>query len=803
MKISLNWLKDYVEFKKDLSIVEMRWQITEATAEVEGVQDLAQDLDKVVIGKVKTLEKHPDADKLKVAQVDVGSEVLQIVCGGVNLAEGMSVAVSLPGAMVRWHGEGEPVEVKKAKLRGVESIGMICASSEIGLESFFPNEGEKDISDFSEYDAKPGQAVAEVLGLNDHVFEIDNHSITHRPDLFSHYGFARECVALGLAAWKKQLELKDPSDLAGKTALPVKPHFADKDCSKNYYATVIRGVSAKQSPAWVKARLAAVGIRSINAIVDATNLVMMEIGQPNHAFDLRLIEGKDFTHRLSKQGEKVTTLDGVERELDEGIIIVESGKEIIDLCGVMGGENSAIKDDTTDLYLHVCHYDNVRVRKAMISLGHRTDAGTIFEKSIEPERAALGFARALEVFKELFPEAIMENEVYHYQEASSAERTIRVPFEKVSSLIGLNIDQKDAKQYLEDLGFGVEFKEEAYVVTVPSWRANGVSIPEDIIEEIIRIHGLSKIPNTPPYVELATPVKNHKRHTKRTLQKLLTGAGYQEEVNFSFLSDELLQKANINDFSHLIEIANPVNEDFRYMRPNFLSYLLSNLSRNQIQDNRVWKSFEMGAVYQRVDQEIAEEHLLTCCLSAPEKSSTFAAVRALAESLMKELALPVEIVTGDHAFAYPGHCVALADQGEVIGHVFDVHPLLMENFKLKGSVSLLEINLDKLYQITPVDVLYQQINRQPKALLDINVVVNEDTMVSEVEDIIASVENHYLSEATLMDVYQGENLGKGKKSFTFALAYQHPERTLEEQEIQNILESLIKKLEAAGGTVRR
>jgi phenylalanyl-tRNA synthetase beta chain len=803
MKISLNWLKDYVEFDDKFSLEEIVWRLTEATAEIEGVIDMAKELDKVVIGHVKKLEKHPDADKLKVAQVDVGTETLKLVCAGVNLKDGMTVAISLPGAMVRWHGEGELVEVKKVKLRGVESTGMICASSEIGLAGFFPDEGDQDISDFSSYDAKPGQSVAEVLMLDDHVFEVDNHSITHRPDLFSHYGFARECVALGLAKWKKQLQAKDPKTLTGKTPLPVKPEFKNDQCSKNYYSTVIKGVSTKESPLWLKSRLSSIGIRSINAIVDATNLIMMETGQPNHAFDLRLIEGKDFTHRLSNEGEKVTTLDGVERKLEKDIIIVESGKEIIDLCGVMGGENSAIKDDTTDLYLHVCHYDNVLVRKAMISLGHRTDAGTIFEKNIEPERAALGFTRAIQVFKELFPEANFDSETFHYHQEDSPIITVELPFKKVASHIGLEINSIDGKQYLEDLGFTVKLNKDSYQIGVPSWRANGVTIPEDVIEEIVRIHGLSKIPNTPPVVELMTPVKNHKRHTKRTIQQFLTGQGFQEEANFSFLSEDLLGKANISNHAQLIEIANPVNEDFRFMRPNFIPYLLNNLSRNQIREMKLWKSFEMGAVYKRVESEMSEDHLLTLCIASPNKDSVFADVQTLAQSLFKELSLVIDVSPGEHPYSHPGRCIALSSDGDSVGHVYDVHPMLLENFKLKGSVTIVEIQMDRLYKLSPEDVLYSQINRNPKALLDINVVVNEDKMVSEVEALISSVEAEYLSSSELVDVYQGESLGEGKKSFTFTLSYQHPDRTLEEKEIQDILEKLIKKLEKEGGVVRR
>ncbi|MDP2691326.1 MAG: phenylalanine--tRNA ligase subunit beta [bacterium] len=803
MKISLNWLKDFVEFDDKLSIEDITWRLTEATAEIELVHRLDKDLEKVVIGKVKELKKHPDADKLQVCEVDVGFDSVQIVCGGTNLSKGMLVVVSLPGAKVRWHGEGDLIELKIAKVRGMESHGMICAAEEIGLDRMLPSEEEGHILDLSGHDLLIGQNLADALHLNDVVFDIDNHSITHRADLFSHIGFARECVALGLGKWKKQVKKQDPEKLGGKKVMPVHPKFESERCSKNYYSTVIENVSTKPSPLWVRARLHAVGIRSINAIVDITNLVMLEIGQPLHAFDLRLIEGKPFVHRLSKQGEEVTTLDGIKRMLDKDVIVIESGGEIVDLCGIMGAENSAIKNDSTSLYLHCCHYDNVLIRKAMLSLGHRTDAGTIFEKNIEPERAKIGFSRALELFKELFPESKIDHEVFHHQNVYSPEVSITLPLAKLSSHLGIEIEPKKACQYLEDLGFEVKLGKAKFDVKVPSWRAGNITIPEDLIEEIVRIHGYSNVPALPPIVELVTPEKNHKRHTNRTIQSFLTGQGFQEEANFSFLSEDLLRKLGVSNEENLIEIINPVNEDFRFMRPNFLSYLLSNLSRNQILEPRVWKSFEMGAVYRRLEKEVVEEHLLTLLVSSLSDDTSFYTVKGMTGSLLKELSIEVGLERSDSVHAHPNRCLNLMAEEKMIGQLYELHPLLKDGFKLRGSVSVLEINLDELYHVRPKEIYYAEINRNPQAHLDISVVVESATMVNEIDQIIQSIESQYLVNAELMDIYEGKNLGEGKKSFTFALSYQHPERTLEEKEIQDILEKLITALEKSGGVVRR
>jgi len=800
MKISLNWLKDFIEFDKKLPVKEIAWKITEAAAEIERIEFLGEDLEKIVIGKILETKRHPNADKLQVCSVNVGSETLQIVCGGKNAAKGMTVAVALPGANVKWQG-GELMEIKKMELRGVESTGMICGAEEIGLEKMFPPQEPHFILDLSIIKAKPGQDLAKVLGLDDVVFDIDNHAITHRPDLFSHHGMARECVALGLAKWKNELKLVNPSKLTGKKELPVEPGFKSKKISKNYFSTVIEGLSTKESPGWIKARLQAVGIRSINAIVDITNIVMMETGQPCHAFDLRLIEGKKFQHRLSEQGEKITTLDGVERTLPKDIIVVQSGNDIVDLCGIMGAQNSEIKPDTTSIYFHCCHYDNVLIRRAMISLGHRTDAGTIFEKNLEPERAQLGYIRALELFQQVFPEAEFKYETFHHQQESSPQTKVQLPLKKIQSHLGIDIPVKTSQRILENLGFQVKPKKDAFEVIIPSWRSNGVKIPEDLVEEIVRIYGYSNVPGTPPSVELATPVKNHKRHTKRTIQNILIGLGFQEEANYSFLSEELLKKIGYNDRSDLIEVANPVSEDFRFMRPNFLSYLLNNLSRNELLESKEWKTFEMGAVYKRLEKEVVEKNLITLLISS--SGENFFQMKGVVENLLKELALPYELRQAEHLYAHPKKCLAVQSEEKIIGHIYELHPILKRNFKVRGNVVLFEADLGTVMELKPLEIQYQEINRNPMALLDISVVVDSATMVADVERVVRSIEPGFLKRVELMDVYQGSNLGEGRKSVTFALSYQHPERTFDEKEIQSILESLIKKLEESGGTIRR
>lgn len=790
MKISLNWLRDYVEFDKKLSVKDIAWRLTEATAEVEKIHDIGKGLENVVVGELTKFEKHPNADNLFVGHVKISpKESIQVIFGQKAV---MQVGDKVPTAIAPCELPGGKIE--RRELRGVLSEGMLCLDNEL-VKGAAENLTRFDKS------TKVGTPVTALLHLDDVVLEVDNHSITHRPDLFSHLGFARECVALGIAKWKRKEKMKDYKKMTGKKKAPLKVEFKTKEISKNYYGTVISNLSTKASPAWMRARLAAVGIRSINAIVDVTNYVMMDIGQPNHAFDLRILEGKTFINRLSKKGEKIMTLDGVSRELPEGIIVGETEQGIVDLAGIMGAQNSEIKSDTKTIYFHSSQFNNVMIRRAMIALGHRTDGGTMYEKNIEAERSELGFVRGLELFAQIFPEATFDYETIHIQHERSPKRSIRVPLEKIKTHLGIDIPPQKSKQYLASLGFAVKMTKKEITAEVPNWRISNVSIPEDIVEEVARINGYSNVPATPPMVELVTPHRVQKRHMKRVIQHFLVGQGYQEEVNFSFLSESLLEKAKQSEAVSLIEIKNPVSDDFRFMRPSQLAYLLSNLERNQLLTQES-KTFEMGAVYERNDDEVLEQQRLTIVNSVAAGES-FSASKGVMESLLRELAIQYHIKSSENASAYPGRCISVTAGNEVIAEIYELHPELKQNFGLRGSVAVIEVHLDALYRLSSEEVLYRPLNRNPEALLDINVLVDEHRPMIEVQNIIRSVEPGYLKKADLIDIYRSENLGKEKKSLTFALTYQHPERTLDEKEIQSILEALIKKIEANGGVVRR
>ncbi|MDF2378999.1 MAG: phenylalanine--tRNA ligase subunit beta [Candidatus Gracilibacteria bacterium] len=803
MKISLNWLKDFIEFDKNLSAREIAWRITEATSEIDEVIDFEKKFEKFVVGKITNLEKHPDADKLQVVQVDIGSEEVQVVCGGSNLEKNMKVAFSLPGAMVRWHGEGEPVEVKVMKIRGVESTGMICAADEIGIEKIIHHE-EGEICNLSNLKDQPGTPLSKALGIDDVVLDVDNHAITHRPDLFSHYGIARECVALGIANWIKQYPEYDLKEMSGSEKMPFKVNFSDKMLAKHYHGTVVENLDSRPSPQWMKARLFACGVRSINALVDITNYVMLESGAPMHAFDKQAISGDEFLFRLSKKGEKMTTLDGEEQKLFDDIMVVENNGNIIDLVGIMGAENSEVTDETTSVYFHQGIYDPVLIRKAMIGLGQRTDAGTIYEKGPNAELSEVGIGRTLELTKELFPEAVFNTEMISVKHEVNKATEASVSLKRVEQFLGIEIPEKEIIRILSELGCDVSVHDGLIRVVVPSWRRDSLETDVDLIEEIARIYGYSNVPNLPPTLELRTPHKSMKRHFNRTIQNYLVGQGFIEEANFSFISKALLEKAGQMSEDSVIELANPVSEDFRFMRPDLLPSMLANLSRNLITSpERKWRTFEKGAVFVKKDAGVKEHTRMTILCYHSQKDQGFFDAKGIVEGVMKELGVPATLSQSEHPVASPNHILQIQVQERVIGHVFELHPLHKETFKIKGSAAVVELDMDAVHELHPQEMKYAQLNRNPSAHLDINVIVNAETYMGEIENIIKSVGPEFLKVCELRDVYEGESLGEGKKSFTFGMSYQHPERTLEEGEIQSILDALIKKLESAGGTVRR
>ncbi len=580
----------------------------------------------------------------------------------------------------------------------------------------------------------------------------------------------------------------------------MKLRHPTRHCGAHYEGIIIDNLDTRQSPMWMKRRLSACGIRAINAIVDITNYVMLDTGMPAHAFDMKKIGRGEFITRLSKKGEKVVTLDGVERIMPEGIIVIENNGKIIDLCGLMGGENSGIDEKTKNVFFHAVTYEPVRIRKAMIALGHRTEAGTVFEKGVARELPEVGMDRIIELVTEIFPEAKIISKRFVKKQYHDEKRVLSITHAKIEEVLGIAIDPKEVVKTLTGLGFSAAKSGKKYRVTVPFWRRNGMNIPEDIIEEVVRIYGYSKVNATLPMGSIQPPEKHIMKILARNLREVLIGHGFFEEQNYSFLGQQLLSKFGWTDNDALVEIKNPVSDDLKFVRPSLLPYLLANASRN-IRQNEPVRSFELQKTFVKKGEDVFEETL--CVGVIAEKNGVLKAKGAL-EDIFAEAGIPVEFSQAqDLPFGHPGKSLVAISGGETVGSAYELKPTLRRNFELPEGAAVLEVRLEKMAEKKVGLRKYAKISKFPHVMLDINVVVDRTTRAKEVESWIRGVEKALLVKLTLKDVYEGKNLGENKKSLTYALTYQAFDKTLADEDVQAIIAKVIQALEKNGGVVRR
>ncbi|MDG1950702.1 MAG: phenylalanine--tRNA ligase subunit beta, partial [bacterium] len=593
MLISKQWLNEFIDLPSDVSDEALANTLTLSTVEVEEVFDQAVALDKVVVGVIDAVAQHPNADRLRVCQVNVGDRAVQIVCGGSNVAEGMKVAVSLPGSWVRWHGEGDLVEIKKTKLRGEESEGMICASGEIGLEQV---EGDDEIRDLGAIDAAPGTPLADVLGRTDVLFDIEHKSLTNRPDLMGHYGMAREIAAL------KRVTLKPyaPVDVEAVSGMKVEVKVMDYKMCPRYMAVAVDGVTVGPSPEWLKNRLTACGVRSINNVVDVTNYVMLELGQPMHAFDAQLLGGDaaEIIVRPAKKGESITCLDEVEYKLDDEMLVIANKKEALAIAGVMGGLHSGITDSTTRIVFESANFMPTSVRKTSTKLGLRSESSARFEKALDPLMCEAGLRRAVELLKELSPGAKVASEVIDAHQGLPVPDAVELSLERIQSHLGVDVSLVDVNDILGRLGFVVEGDKNNLRITPPTWRATkDVEIAEDVIEEVARIYGYEKITSTLPVFSVKPPVMDPVRLMMRAARHALADqSGAHEVYQYAFVKPETLTTLGFDLASH-VKLSNPLASDRPYLQRSLISNLLELTVNNQRRFEEV-KVFETSRVFQ-------------------------------------------------------------------------------------------------------------------------------------------------------------------------------------------------------------
>lgn len=783
MKISLNWLQDFIKLKtNDLNLIQER--ITNRSAEIEEVIYEGEAFKNIVIGHVLTVEKHPDADKLNITKTNIGEETLQIVCGAKNVKAGLKVAVALIGAELP-----NGLKIQKTKIRGMESCGMICSEEE--LEIAEESEGIWELPQ----DAPLGMKLTEYLGINDVVFDISNTAITNRADLFSHIGFANEFVANDLGEHKKRENL---NLLSSQNKLPLEIEFETNDLSPIYSAVSLDKIKIEPSPEWMQKRLRAVGIRPINNIVDITNYVMMEIGMPLHAFDLDKIKGKKIKMRRSLEGEKMTTLDAVKRTLPATVIILEDQEKIFDLCGIMGGANSEISDKTKRILLHAPIYNPILIRKAMLALGHRTEAATMYEKGVPFVRSFEGVQRALELILEILPTSQITSEIWQ-KSIPQTERIIDLSKQEISRVLDTDVPEKIIHKILTDLGFEVTEKTQEFQVKVPPFRFGDIVGAHDLIEEIVRIYDINLLPEILPIAPLKPAKINTNRELEKSLKEGLCALGFNEVLTYTFIGPDLLLKTGQKKTDHMIEIANPISKDISLMQTSLLPSLLE-ISEKNIRYQKDFNLFEFANTYHKeVSNQIIEKKYLGGIML----QGTFYKLKGIVESILQKNGHNPRFLSINESFEFmhPGRCADILIGNTKIGYLSEIHPLICQNFNLKKGVMAFEIDCTNLFSLKTKQVIYKALAKFPSINLDISILVDKKMTAEKLIQIIKR-SNPLITEINLIDFYEGEQIPKNKKSLTFSITYQSPDRTLTDEDVNSVHQTVIINLEKAEAEIR-
>ncbi|MEO2068529.1 MAG: phenylalanine--tRNA ligase subunit beta [Desulfurobacteriaceae bacterium] len=788
MRITYNWLKEFIDID-DISPQEVADILTDVGIEVDSVRYAADNLEKVVTGKILKVEKHPNADRLKVCQVDIGNEVLQIVTGADNIFEGAVVPVAL-------HSSKLPIgiRIKRSKLRGIVSNGMMCSEEELGLTDsssgimILPN------------DVEVGKDIKEVLGLDDWIIEYE--ITTNRPDALSILGIARELKAVlnrPIKIPKVDFE-KGNFEAQDEITLEV----LDSEACPRYDGFVVKEIKNTISPLWLQVRLYLTGLRPINAVVDITNYVMYELGQPLHAFDLDKIAGKKVIVRRAKSGEIIKTLDGVERKLTENDLVIADAEKPIAIAGVMGGEDSGTVITTENVFIESAHFEPMTIRKTSKRLGLSTDASYRFERGADIEATEFAAKRALALIQHLCGGKVGKGKVSFYPKPYTPKVIVFNPL-KAKKILGVDIPPRKSFEILSNLGFTVKKEQDYIVVKVPSWRKYDVSREIDLIEEVVRIYGMKNVEGTYPLMH-SNVERNYDYNRISKIKEFLCSLGLNEAINYSFISEKLYNTFGLS-IDKLIKISNPLSEEWVYMRNNIFPSLVQNAVLNINRNLNSVFLFETAKVFEEVGKEpLHLGILLTGKVKEElfkERKVDFYDLKGIVESLLEYLNLEGEFeATSILPFLHPGQGATILVDGKEVGFLGRLHPDIVEKLNIKQDIFIAEILLDELLEISKEKTIrFNKIPKFPPVTRDIAVLVDLKETVAKLEKVIKESAK-YLENIKLFDVYTGEGIPEGKKSVAFSLTFRSPEKTLSDEEINKILNDIIKSLEKIGATLR-
>ena len=808
MNTPISWIKAYVP---DLECTdqEFRDAMTLSGTKVEGFERLDKNLEKIVVGEVKKVEKHPDADKLVICQVDVGEAnggVIQIVTGAPNVVEGGKYPTVLHGGKVAGGHGGEPapedgIKITKGKLRGVESFGMMCAIEELGRDkNYYPNAPESGLYPL-DADAPVGEDAIKVLGLHDTVFEYEITS--NRVDCYSVIGVAREAAA----TFNKKFVLPEVPETgnAEKAEDYIQVEVKDADLCPRYCARVVKNIKIGPSPKWMQERLAAQGIRPINNLVDITNYVMEEYGQPMHAFDYDTISGHKIIVRRANDGDVFTTLDSQERKLDKDVLMICDGDKEIGIAGIMGGENSMITDNVKTVVFESACFDGTNIRLSAKRIGLRTDASGKFEKGLDPNTAKEAINRACALVEELGCGEVVGGCVDIYPNPVSESRVSFDP-DWINRFLGTNISKEDMLSYMARVE--LDYDEATNEIVAKTWRQD-IHCEADLAEEVARFYGYDKIPTTLPRGEATMGGINLFHMVKDVCRETAQFLGFSEGMNYSFESPkafDLLQIAEGDKLREAIRIMNPLGEDFSTMRTIPLNGLLSSLATNFKRKNENVHLFELANVYIPKALPLTElpDERMQLCLGFYGEGDFFT-MKGVIEELFEKLGLKNKIEFNadcERPFLHPGRKADIIYDGTVVGYLGEVHPFVCDNYGIETKTYIADIDLPALMPFVSFDIKYTGIAKYPAVTRDISVTVPKDTPVGKIEDCIVKTGKDILESYKLFDIFESEKLGADVKSVAYSMSYRHIDRTLEDKEVNEVMNKLIAELEKIGAKLR-
>ena len=804
MKVSLNWIRDYVQLPADADLKKLAYDLTMSTVEVEDATDLGASFHDMVVGVINTIEQHPNADKLKVCKTDIGGRVEDIVCGGSNLREGMKVAVALPGAMCKWHGEGDLVEIKKSKLRGVDSYGMICGAVEIGLADLFPTKEEAHILDLSDFDAPAGTPLADALDLNDIILEIDNKSMTNRPDLWGHYGIAREIAAL----YDLPMTQFPHFDRNVENTSGFHVTVEDAERCPRMTGTQIENVCVKPAPYWMQVRIWKTGMRPINALVDITNYVMLATGQPSHAYDSDHIAGHIIVRR-AKAGETLTLLNGKELPLSTDDLTIADDAGIVGLAGVMGGAKDSILPTTSKVILEIANFQAAGVRRTALRYDNRTEASSRYEKAIDPERCDQALSLAMSLFRELYPDVRVTSFCDQYP-AKLQPAEIDVSLRWLDRRLGKHLTNDEIAHKLGLLGFRLDFDGDNMHVTVPTWRSTGdVAIKADIMEEVARMVGYENFQAAPITTSFDGAINQLDKDLERRIKEYLAiRCGMQEIFTYPWM-DEQYVNAILQDTAGILALSTPPSPTERLIRSSLLPNLCKAVVKNEryftefslFETAQVFKDADYSAPYDPRELLPSQRKNIAGAFVAPAKDVTalFRRAKGAVEQMPRYTHMEGFTFRQEKRPVWADQVVWLNIflGEEQVGNLALLarKPAMACGIK-NLAVMLFELDVDALRPFRSRTNRFTHLPEYPMTDYDISLLFDSQVKWSQMHDVIAQGirEGGLLHGADFVDEYHGKQVPAGKKSVTIRLTIGSLEKTLTSTEIEECASGVIKKL---------